>query len=318
MSARGMLRFAAGLTAAITSLEGTSAASVVIPFDHKANQVAVQIEIRGEPLTFIIDTAVTPSVIDRSTARVLGLSASDAPSGEASGTGSGSAAVFPAVLRDVRLGGTTIKHIEAVAFDMKPLSGKFGRPLHGILGESFLRGRTLVIDYAGHKVSMYDSSGQARRALARCSVRYSRPLTFVPEDVAPKLWLRIGRSRVPVSLDTGSSLGLELYDGALTPHQRELLRSRKPRTVTGARGDAIVADAELEAAVRLGPFQWSHPTVVLSGPKGSPDTRLGNLGNAFLRDKKLLLDYRGMMLGIYDRCDHPHSPARSSRRGHRP
>jgi len=277
--------------------------SVTIPFDASAKQVAVEATVRGKPLTFIIDTAVTPSVIDHSVAKALGLSASDAPSGEASGTGGGSAAVFPAELRDVQLGALKVHQVDAVAFDMTPLSRKFGRPLHGILGESFLRSRILVIDYGRQRLTFFASASEAHRSVARCAVRHIQRLIFVPGDVAPRLSISIATSGVPVSLDTGSALGLELYDGALPASQEaRLLADREETTVTGARGAAAVEEAVLRGTVRLGPFRWAHPKIVLSGKKGSAATRLGNLGNGFLQGKTLLLDYRGKTLGLYERC----------------
>lgn len=306
MRVRGQFRVTPALALIVA---GCAPATITIPFDSKANQIAVDASVRGERVTMILDTAVTPSVLDLGVARSLGLLADETASGEASGTGTDTAAVYPTELRDLRLGRLKVDRLEAVAFDMQPLSRKFGRPLHGILGDSFLKGRTVLIDYSKHRVTLFRTSADAERAVANCLVRYRQPLDFVPGDIAPKLVISIGRFRVPVSLDTGSALGLELYDGALPSSEAaRLLSDRTSRTVTGARGEAAVSESTLGEAVELGPFRWDRPTIVLSGPKGSAETRLGNMGNRFLDQKTLLLDYQGMMLGLYEGCGRVRSP----------
>jgi hypothetical protein len=282
---------------------GTVGPPVRVPFNSKGDEVAVEVIVSGQRLTFIVDTYVDPSVIDLTAARSLGLITERKPSGVAEGVGSGSPVYYPAELRNVQLGRLKIAELETVAFDMQSLSKKFGRPLHGILGRSFLARRTILIDYANDQLTIFESGSEARRAVARCRVRHEQKFRPMPNSVVPRLTLTIGPSRIPVSLDTGSALGLELFDGALVkPGVAGRLSGRKSRSVTGARGEAQVAEATLGGTVRLGPFRWVRPSIVLSGDRGALETRLGNLGNRFLRGKTLLLDYPAKKLGLYQSC----------------
>jgi hypothetical protein len=288
---------------ALLALFGCVHADRPIPFIPTQNQVAIFVELNAATLTFLLDTAVTPSIIDLARAESLGVAVERNSEVEGSGTGSGKSSVFPARVRSLQVGSVQVTDLEIMAADLSGLGAKLGQRLDGILGESFLRGRVIGVDYRAGSVHVFKNSRQAQAWTSTCRMRYLEPMQFVPGDVAPLLKVRVAGVEVPVSLDTGSALELELYDGALAaPGLSSVLGARRPRIVTGARGESHVTDAILDGAVKLGPFEWTHPTVTLSGPKGSPETRLGNFGNQLLRGKRLLLNYHDRQLGLFDDC----------------
>lgn len=301
--AKRSLRLASVAASAMSLALAGCAATRIASFTPSQNQVAVQARVGATSLTFLLDTAVTPSIIDLKAAHSVRARVDRTQASDASGTGSGKASVFPVEMPKLRLGTVRVANLEAFAADLSGLSAKFGQRLDGILGDSFLRGRMIGIDYVAGTVHAFHSRRGARMWTAQCSTRHMQAMELVPGDIAPLLRVDIGGVQIPVSLDTGSALQLELYGGALAhPQIASAIGVRSPRTVTGARGESLVSEAPLTTPVMLGQLRWDQVTVTLSGPKGSAETRLGNLGNQLLRGTRLLLNYKDMELGLFQNC----------------
>src|SRR3954464_2078600 len=127
--------------------------SKAVPFDLVRNQIVISMAIGGRgPFACLLDTAVTPSVVDLTLARELGLRVDDHHPGDVSGAGSEGAAFYPSELPDVRLGEFEVGEVEAVAADLSRLAARLDRPLHAILGQSFLEGRVVQLDYGNRQL----------------------------------------------------------------------------------------------------------------------------------------------------------------------
>lgn len=115
------------------------------------------------------------------------------------------------------------------------------------------------------------------------------PLEFLEGDIMPLLRdFEVDDIALPVSVDTGSNLCLELYpDGARKAHVEP--REGATAALFGARG---VASARLGTArtIRLGDLVVDDPEIVLA-TRQRPGNRVGNLGNGFLKHFELELDY---------------------------
>jgi hypothetical protein len=61
---------------AVFSAIAASARPVSVPFDFSRNEVAIEANINGEPVRLLLDTGVSPSVIDGARAKSLGLGVS--------------------------------------------------------------------------------------------------------------------------------------------------------------------------------------------------------------------------------------------------
>jgi hypothetical protein len=291
-----------GLTAAQTAC-AQSGRAVTVPFDPHGDSVAVSVVVDGRPLVMLLDTGVDPSVIDLEAARVLGLSL-EAPAGEAAGVGEGEAAIIPTTVRGLRLGELDVPAVEAVAMDMSPLRARYGQPLDGVLGYSFLSSRIVVIDYVDDAVSILDAAADAAALTATCRLSWRTPLVSFADDTIPVIPVRFGDVEGPASIDTGSNgtIGL-LRSGA------QLLDSHLAVTgetqVAGARGATTNATAVLDAPVSFGPFVLpAGQTVRVRRDAGSPDTRIANLGNGLFRalGLKMLLDYPAKQMTFYGDC----------------
>ncbi|MGE3396394.1 MAG: pepsin/retropepsin-like aspartic protease family protein [Sphingomonas sp.] len=280
-----------------------AATPTTVPFDPHRNLIAVELEVRGERLTFLVDTAVTPSVIDLAVARRLGIDVDLDAGQDAEGAGTQRTQVYAARLPEARLGGLTFGPIDAAAFDMTQLSQRYGRPLHGILGDSFLAGRIVLIDYPGRRLTLLERPEQARTLRNACANVFDQPLEFIPDSMTPRIWLDVAGTRIPTSLDTGATLTLELFEETTrTLNLGARLSEPEESRVTGARGDARVQRMILDAPVTLGPFAFATLPVTVSARHGSPETRLANAGGGLFQQMRLLIDYPNARLSFFGDC----------------
>ncbi|MEZ5332541.1 MAG: pepsin/retropepsin-like aspartic protease family protein [Thermoanaerobaculia bacterium] len=263
-----------------------------VPFELVHDQIVLEVSLGDSgPFAMLLDTGVDPSVVDLGTARTTGRLESDEPIGYAGGVGSEKVALFAARLDGVRIGELEPEPFDAVAMDLEPLARKLGRPLHGILGYSFLRDRSLRIDYPSRTVT-FDPPPNEPGPHA-----YAASLELVPDDTLPLVReLAVDGTRVPVSIDTGSSLVLELYtDGAARAGVEPT--ADEASTITGARGEEEVRRGRV-GRLELGPLLLEDQDVTLSTGPRAGSLRQGNLGNGFLRHFALTLDYPGRRLVI--------------------
>lgn len=294
--------------AAITPmlLTGSIAHPLSFSFDFSRSAILLDAAIRGTPLHVFLDTGVSPSVIDMARAKALGLKI-DAVGGEASGDGNAKhAIVYPTSIDDLSIGGHDFGRIDALTLDMKDINRVYGRPVDGILGYSFLVGKITLIDYPAHRITIFDNEAEAAQRLAQCRKVWRTPLRSFRDDHIPVVELGIGSARLPLSIDTGSNGGIELYQRALDkrPVKSALVESGAA-TSTGGRGAYTVKVLQLNAPIRLGPFTLpAGQTVTLSDKDGSAKTRLANAGNKLFASMqlKLVLDYREHQLGFFGDC----------------
>lgn len=104
---------------------------------------------------------------------------------------------------------------------------------------------------------------------------------------------------VPVSLDTGSGLTLEIFVSAVERlGLKDAYERAVPIELTGARG-AFEARAAPVDSVALGPFVLYDPEITFSQRTSQAEEgRQGNLGGAFLRQFVVTLDYRNQEITI--------------------
>jgi hypothetical protein len=90
----------------------------------------------------VLDTGVDPSVIDSARAKALGLPVDHGAGGEATGEGDAKQVqIFSVTIEGLVINGHHFPAIDAAAFDIAPLSARYGRPLDGAQGYGFLNGR---------------------------------------------------------------------------------------------------------------------------------------------------------------------------------
>lgn len=297
---------AIGMLAAPLVGAASPAGPLTIPFDFSRSAIEMDVTVKGTPLHVILDTGVDPSVIDLAEAETLGLSVDRGDGGEASGFGDGKgAAIFPATVEGVAVGGRRFAPFAAVATDMGGISGGLGRKLDGVLGYSFLSDKIVLIDYPETKLSFLARARDASPLIRGCRTRWTIPLTTVDSfPVIPAF--RFGDATAPVSLDTGSTGTIGLFQSALDlPGVRPALHEAGSITRTGARGKATSPSYRFDAPIGFGPFSLPAGTTMSTyAAAGSRDSRVANVGNRLLAAMKLrlLLDYRAKSMTFYGDC----------------
>jgi len=280
--------------AAVALLAPAFAADYELPFDFLHTQIVLPVSLQGRgPYNFVLDTGTYASSIDLGLARELRLPLR-ATRGESRGVGSSHVVGRTTLLEDVRLGDLVVGQLPAAALDLSGASAQLGRPLHGVLGNNFLASRITQIDYFRRRI----------RFLAGPSVplpdnphRITFPLQFRAGAILPVLEdCFVNGTRLAVTLDTGSSLGLVLFPKAVQLlGLEELARTGTPLEAAGYRGQARFTKGWVRSVrlktIDLGAIEVAY---VRSGYGDDEDLqqRGGNLGNAVLQDFVLTLDYQ--------------------------
>lgn len=268
-----------------------------VPFDFLHNQIVLRATINGQgPYNVVLDSGTHATTIDVGLARRLRLPLGTAKS---EGRGAGNGRVFgqQTVCEELRVGDLAARRLAAVALDLSKVSRTMGRPLHGVLGFSFLASRIVQIDYFRRRIRFYaESPFSPSPRPPNTPRRVVFPMRFLANSVLPVLEdCYVNGTRIPVTLDTGSSLGLILFPSAI---QRlgleELAREGLPVHAAGYRGEAHLTKGWVRSVllqtIDLGAIEVAYVEKGY-GEREGPDGRGGNLGNAVLQDFVLTLDY---------------------------
>lgn len=259
-------------------------------FELERNQIVLPVWIDGKgPFYVLLDTAGSPSAVDLATALDLGFPVDTTLSGEASGAGGERVRIFAAELPAVEIGGVAFGDLDAVALDLSRISARMGHPILGILGYGLLEGRIVQIDYPGRTVRFFAAPPETQG--------WRIPLVFLEDDFQPLVDMTVNGRPIRVTVDTGSSLALEVYPAGVEQAGLESIASRAvgDTTAIGARGNIEVPKAAVEA-VGIGPFEVHDVEVAFTERERYEEGREGNLGNGILRHFVVTLDYPGKSL----------------------
>jgi len=280
---------------------------LTVPFDFSRHEIGLNVTVKGTPLFMLLDTGVDPSIIDLARAKALGLPVDFKNTGEGSGFGSGKAVVFPATIKGLKIGGRTFGDFEALALDTTAMSKGYRRPVDGVLGYSFLKDKTVLIDYPASAITLLANAQQATALTHQCRQHFSIPLRTLGDNHWPVISeFRFGAVTVPVTLDTGSSRLMGFYQIALQDKViRDALKLTGTNTGTGARGTFTSKTAVLGVPIGFGPFHLpAGATVSLLPTNDESGKMFANIGNQALTQMtpKLLLDYAGKRVSFFGDC----------------
>ena len=268
------------------------------PFAFLHNQIVLTASAGGEgPLNFILDTGTRDSVVDEGVAERLALALG--ASTQVTGAGSGRATGRTATLPELRIGELSVAKLRVTVIDLSGISRSLGRHLDGVLGFGFLEQRILQIDYFHRSIRFlteFAPPGDSESG-------YSFAMQFGAESVLPVLdQFYVNGRRLPVTLDTGSSLGLTLFPRAVKALGLESYASEGAALqASGYLGEVQMAKGWVTSArlgsVDLGAIETAYVKRGL-GDREDPERRGGNLGNALLQDFLVTLDYRNRLVTI--------------------
>ena len=265
-------------------------AAVEIPFEFERNQIVLSVEMNGRgPFNVLLDTGGNPSAVDLAAARRADLPVNTDLAGEAEGVGGERIPIYAARILHLELGGHAAGNLAAVALDLSRISQRLGRPLHGILGYNFFAERIVQIDYPRRTVRLLSEPP----VMPNDARFVTMPLTALPGATIPLIEaFYVNGTPIKVTLDTGSSLALELFPPAVEylALEREQQATRTG-PVVGARDAADIKHGQLDT-LAIGPFVFKDQPVAFAQRDKGPNREWGNLGNAFLQHFVLTLDYR--------------------------
>jgi predicted aspartyl protease len=291
------------LLASVVSFAQVKPPVIEIPFDFYRNEIILQVKVNGKgPFNMMLDTGTDPSTIELNTARELGLKLIPLGSPPVGG-GTAPRMVYGVYLPSIEVGGEVgvlaANKVEAVAIDMSKISERLGKPLHGVIGHSVLRGRIVQIDYPNRVVRFYSrspfaSAGKQSNTAKRSVVPFRYVDNVLIDDVF------VNGKKMVGNLDTGSNGMFDLTPAAvaLLGMEEEVKQSLASSDV-GYNGVSDNKKGKL-TNVTIGGISVDAPEVVFFGKGTGRDKKPWgiNIGNVFLKDFVVTIDYRRKLVTL--------------------
>lgn len=289
--------------ACVCSFAQDRAPVVEIPFDFWRNEIVLQVKVGGKgPFNMMLDTGTDPSAVDLATAKELGLKLQSLGA-RASGGGTEARVIYGTRLPIVEIGPPvtvgplSVKNLEAVAIDLSKMSERLGKPLHGVLGHSFLNGRIVQIDYPNRMLRIYARSPFGK-GLIGSNTSKRTVLSFRYDDNVLVDGVFVNGKKLVGNLDTGSDDTFKLTPAAVSylGLEDEFNRARVT-TAVGFNGLSENRQGKVRN-ITIGGISLDAPAVVFFGKGTGRDKKPWgiNIGNAFLKDFVVTIDYRSKLL----------------------
>ena len=283
------------LVSGVVSVQAGGKQQVVeVPFDFYKNEIILQVKVNGKgPYNMMLDTGTDPSAIDLATAREIGLKVHTLGK---PGTGGGTDVnlTYYTEMPLVEVSGFTVKNVETLALDLSKVSERLGKPLHGVLGHSVLNGRVVQIDYPNHVVRFYSQPlfSKAANTPKRCVLAFRYSDNVLLDDVS------VNGKKVVGNLDTGSSGTFNLTPAAVSYLGLDEEFNQAPvSTDVGYNGVSQNRQGKVNN-VTVGGISVDAPAVIFFGKGTGRDKKPWgiNIGNGFLKDFVLTIDYRNKLV----------------------
>lgn len=276
---------------------------VEVPFEFEHNQIILQVKIAGKgPFNMLLDTNTDPSTIDAATARELGLLVG-AKGATATGGGTEKNTVYPAQLPIVELGAVTAKDIAAATLDLTKLGERIGKPIHGVLGYSFLKDRIVQIDYPNQKLRFFTESPYPRIKFGPNTVNIiAFPFRYEDGEMMIES-VFVNNEKMKATLDTGSSGTFSLTPEAVAQLGLEEQGRDDEDESVGYNG-AFKSKIGTLKAVRMGKLSVdsAQATFWLPGTGHDHKKFQVNIGNGFFKDFMVTFDLKNKMV-VFERVD---------------
>ena len=261
------------------------------PFEPTGNHILVPVRVNGsEPAWFFFDSGADLSVLDAAWAKKLGL-ASKGSMG-ISGTGEGSAQL--GMLSDISLGlpGVNVPEKIAAAVPLTPLFSFFGREVNGILGYDVISRFVVEIDYARHRMHLYDPANYHYSGHGTAI-----PFAFFGNKPLVHAKIAIG-GQAPLegefTIDTGAGMFVSFNSPFVDSHH---LLSANFKTIDSPSAGIGGISHDLAgrlASLQIGPYTFPNPIASLSRDtkgSGANPNHSGNMGGELLRRFTVIFDY---------------------------
>ncbi len=270
---------------------------IEVPFDFYRNEIIVHVKVNGKgPFNMMLDTGTDPSAIDIATAKELGLKL-DPIAGKAAGGGTSTTLFYETKLPLVELGDVTAKNLDAGAIDLRKISERLKQPLHGVLGHSLLNGRIVQIDYPNRRLRFYSRPLFSKTDIQSNSSKRTT-LSFQYHDNVIIDDVFVNGRKMLGSLDTGSDGTFKLTPAAVSLLGMDDEVSRAPVSESVGYNDLSVNRKGTVDKVIIGGITIEKPSVIFFGKGTGRDKKPWgvNIGNEFLKDFVVTIDYRSKLI----------------------
>ena len=195
------LRALIALVVGLFGLASTAAAQGAPAGAHfKNGLIFVDVQVNGASGVFLLDTGAAASVFDPRFAEAAGVHLGRSRQIEGRG---GDVAARQGQAVQLALAGGPWARIEPVVTDLSEASSAMGVPLAGILGEDFLQGFVLTLNYRDQSVTV---EGEAADPADAMPIRFGRT-----PYVAAQVRLGSRTASGDFEIDTGSNTAIEFW-----------------------------------------------------------------------------------------------------------
>lgn len=248
-------------TAAFFRVQAAPVTLAEFPFEYREGLLWIKVAVpqAEQPLNFLVDTGAGVSVINLNTAKRIGLKLGREVT--VRGVDTMLTGYWQQHL-SAKVGGVRLPR-EYLAVDLEKLSSSCERPVDGLVGADFFRGRVVRIDFDAQKIRLLKPD-QARKS----------------EDSLP-LQLRSCGMRVPISVNGQTNQWVRLDTGCATALQWVTSEVPDQCTRQMAIGLAEISIPQTKTSVGIGGHQFSDiPTGLHEKPIFPGEA--GLLGNGLL------------------------------------
>ena len=287
-----------------SSVLATDSETTWVPFDlTPGNQIRFALTLDGHPLTAILDTGVSYSLLGR--ASLAAGHARVRPGGNAVAIG-GAVAIGWLPTRTLVIGGLTRTGGGVSVADLPAIATGGAVAVDMLVGRDVLAGQAIDIDYADRRFRLIPSGRMPFRG-------FVAPLSIPASRNVYESEIMLGGQRLrPIVVDTGDGSAITLSAPAWQasgPHD-------EPQTSAIAFGLAgpIVSALTVVPTVSIGDLVARSVEVRIEPPDGFSESigTAGRIGSGFLQHYRVLLDPGAgrMVLGAGPHADEP--PLRST------
>ena len=266
---------------AVSSLKADPATIAVLPAAFRDGLVFVKVAINGGPVVWMdLDTGTSPSIVVPAYARAVGLTLM-AKGKATEGFGSEKIETFTTSAVMLRAGHESARAVEFESIELSGMAGPEARPLSGLLGQSFLAGRIVVIDYQNQKL-FFRNKPEANGSI-------DVPMTLV--EGVPLVRIALDGHEVSALIDTGGTYGLLVTPQALKQTGLEHYLEPTKKVGTSGHGGEQPATIGKAPTLALGGMVIRDLTAVYTS-LGTAKIPVGaSLGKDFLKHYRLTLNY---------------------------
>ena len=266
-----------------------------IPFKLINNLVVIPVEVNGSPLTFLLDTGVS-STIMFSLSEVDSLQLNNTETVKIRGLGEGgSISALKSKNNTLKIGEAIDNdHSIFVIYDKSlNLSTRMGIPIHGIVGFEFFRNLIVKTNYTSKRLTFYNPKTYLPKKCKKCEVfdiKFQNKKAYLDLDVITPTMSK----EITLLIDSGSSDAIWIFDDKDFINSA-LVNSFDDFLGQGLSGGIFGKRSKL-SKIQIGDFQLKNVKVAFPDKESMENIKFfkerdGSIGGDILKRFTIIYDY---------------------------